>query len=205
MKFYLERRCMMAQEIFYPGNISFSQFKGKNIIPLQTNNLKNTIYIFYDKSQIQDYCKATEEEIQSFNKILENPKFCRAKDDIGVKMIKNNPPKCKIQINENECFESSLKYEFKILGNGKKGRIVLYELNSKNKGPLILVASHYLLNGLHSSSAKNKIYESKLKLMIPLVSYQSKGSYFPTFFKNDALQKENVSQAGKNIPMRLNN
>lgn len=133
-----------------------------------TRGQKYAIKLYFDPSCVENYQSATGIEMDSFNKIFENPTFCRNENDCGIKKIKYNPPKCLVTFvdksNNVTSVEAVIKYEMKIKGKSKEGRIGLCEVNiNQEESQTFLVATNYFKKGLHSSKDLKKVYNATIR------------------------------------------
>lgn len=150
--------------IIYPGNIKLIDLMKKNLIRMNTPGFKNEFFILYDPALINNYEAISPQEIVAFERVLKNPRFCRACNDVGIKLINGNTPKCKITIND-QSYDSYIKFEIKILGTGFEGRVGLIELKPiAEQGPTILVATNYVKKGFHSTNTINKFYHFDINI-----------------------------------------
>lgn len=157
----------MQQKTIYPGNICLNDILNKKSSFLyeveSSKQYKNKLFILYEPNNIQNYQDAKEDE-QAFKNILVCPKFCAKENDIGIKRFGKKGPVCEIKINGLD-YKSKITCEMKIKGQGKEGRVGLFELKPLHgQGPTILVASHYIKKGLHKASAVKKTYRCELNI-----------------------------------------
>lgn len=136
---------------------------------IEIAGFKNCPTIYFDSNLIQNYADAPDNEKKAFLHILEYPQFCGKEGDSGIKQITQNPPKCTLNFIDNNTaknirIEAPIKYEMKLKGTSKEGRIGLCEIKTDSKtDPIVLIAIHYAENGFHSAKSVNKKYNANLK------------------------------------------
>jgi hypothetical protein len=136
---------------------------------MEIPGFKNSPTIYFNPSTIENYAYAPDYEKNSFLHILEYPVFCGNEGDSGIKQIKFNPPHCTLSFThddetKNFTLNVPIKYEMKLKGTSKEGRVGLCEIKTDSKiHPVVLVATHYVEKGFHSSKSVNKKYHASLK------------------------------------------
>jgi hypothetical protein len=132
--------------------MKFSDFT--NLIKVSDEGSNNETYVYFSPQLIRDYGKAVQNGHDTqFINLLRTPEFCRSKSENGIKALGGqNAIKCEAWINSQKhdtCFTHELKIN-------AAARIAFFSLRPLTRGPVILVATHYLEHGLHVDRKEEK-------------------------------------------------
>lgn len=158
-------------EVLYKGGVKFSDMK--NITKITNFEGENEIFALFDPAMIADYDKATIIEQEEFERTMQSAKFARSESQSGLKSLGHNAKiLCKVWINQHT-FDTTFSHELKI--GSSPSRIGFIQLVPKTSGPIVLLATHFIKDGLHHSNVKQKEYATLPlfnKLASPAKLYQ---------------------------------
>ncbi|MDX2164999.1 MAG: hypothetical protein SFW07_06255 [Gammaproteobacteria bacterium] len=135
------------------------------ISPIEIVGLKQKPVLYFDPENIENFNLIPDIEKKSFLKLAQTPQFCGKHGETGIKQITHNPPTCQITFQDKQLTASyAIKYEMKIVGASKEGRIGLCEIETSDKNnPTALVAVTYLPKGFHTAKSTNKKYSISME------------------------------------------
>ncbi len=135
------------------------------VSPIEIAGFKQQPVLYFDPENIENFNLVSDLEKKSFVKLALFPQFCGKHGDTGIKQITHNPPICQITFKDKQITANyPIKYEMKILGATKEGRVGLCEIPTINPdNGTALVAVTYLPKGFHTAKSTNKKYSACLQ------------------------------------------
>jgi hypothetical protein len=113
-------------------------------------------YMLISKEYIKNYNDINLDDKIAFDNEIQKAKFCRKVGENGIKILSGDNVKCNVVIDNEQKIADSV-CELKIKG---PNRILLFSVQIvlDDVPVTLLIASHYVQNGFHATSAKKKLY-----------------------------------------------
>ncbi len=153
----------LEPSIFYPGGISFQEFRDTGCLKKVANHVgKQDVYLYFNEKFIRDFNSLSPIDQDKFRSVCKEEflQFAAANNEKGLKHLKKEGKikvQCRAKIGREEAV---LPFSTEIKVNGTTDRILAYTLKPTEPGPEILVATHALLKGLHDNRYNQKTFYS---------------------------------------------
>ena len=122
-------------------------------------NYKNSVYLLFAEALIKDYSQVMHDDATAIKNIINNPAFCAAEGEAGIKALKGNQLKCELKRGKDN-FQAEITHELKV--RTSDNRIALVALKPLTAGPTLLIATHYIAGGFHNTKDRKKTYHATL-------------------------------------------